>query len=150
MSRNILHQLWHYNDLANTRLLDGFEKNGEVVPASSLRLLSHIMNAQAVWLSRIKGEPQPVSVWAEHNLVTCRQMHTAASIGLGEVVDQYGADPQHPVSYVNSRGEAFQNSVLDILLQVFNHGTYHRGQIAMDFRQHGLEPVFTDYIGFVR
>jgi uncharacterized damage-inducible protein DinB len=30
------------------------------------------------------------------------------------------------------------------------HGTYHRGQIAMQLRQQGLEPVNTDYIMFLR
>jgi len=37
-----------------------------------------------------------------------------------------------------------------MLLQAFTHGGYHRGQIAMQLRQQGLEPVNTDYIIWVR
>ena len=38
----------------------------------------------------------------------------------------------------------------DILIQVFNHGTYHRAQVAKDLRGNGLAPVNTDYITYVR
>ncbi|QLH28398.1 MAG: hypothetical protein HWD63_02710 [Candidatus Parvibacillus calidus] len=34
----------------------------------------------------------------------------------------------------------------DIIFHIINHSTYHRGQIAMEFRQSGLEPLNTDYI----
>jgi uncharacterized damage-inducible protein DinB len=44
----------------------------------------------------------------------------------------------------------FTNTVFDMLLQVFTHGGYHRGQIAMEMRKAGLEPINTDYINFVR
>ena len=54
------------------------------------------------------------------------------------------------ITYSNSRGEAFETSVHDILIQVFNHGTYHRAQVARDLRQHLLTPVNTDYITYVR
>jgi uncharacterized damage-inducible protein DinB len=33
---------------------------------------------------------------------------------------------------------------------VFNHGTYHRAQVARDLRQHNLEPINTDFIFYVR
>ncbi|WP_414711827.1 DinB family protein [Sphingobacterium sp. UBA1498] len=45
---------------------------------------------------------------------------------------------------------AFHNKVNDILLHVFNHGTYHRAQIASEMRRNGVEPINTDYITFIR
>jgi uncharacterized damage-inducible protein DinB len=50
------------------------------------------------------------------------------------------------IQYSNSKGQPFKNSAGDILFQVINHSTYHRGQIATEFRQSGLEPLLTDYI----
>jgi uncharacterized damage-inducible protein DinB len=44
----------------------------------------------------------------------------------------------------------FANTIFDMLLQVFTHGGYHRGQIAMEMRRAGLEPINTDYIVFLR
>lgn len=54
------------------------------------------------------------------------------------------------VKYSNTKGQEFSNSLYDILLHLFNHGTYHRGQIATDMRRNGLEPLNTDYITMVR
>ena len=51
-----------------------------------------------------------------------------------------------PVQYVTGKGQTFSNSLHEILFQVINHSTYHRGQIATEFRQSGLEPLLTDYI----
>ncbi|MFC3356180.1 DinB family protein [Sphingobacterium zeae] len=34
---------------------------------------------------------------------------------------------------------AFHNKVNDILLHVFNHGTYHRAQIASEMRRNSVE-----------
>jgi uncharacterized damage-inducible protein DinB len=50
------------------------------------------------------------------------------------------------IQYSNRKGQIFNNSARDILFQVINHSTYHRGQIATEFRQSGLEPLLTDYI----
>lgn len=54
------------------------------------------------------------------------------------------------ISYKNSRGERFENSVRDILFHVINHSTYHRGQIATDCKLHGMTPLATDYIFYKR
>jgi uncharacterized damage-inducible protein DinB len=54
------------------------------------------------------------------------------------------------VSYRNSAGQAFVNSVADVLLQVALHGSYHRGQLATLARQGGGTPAATDYIVYVR
>src|SRR2546422_720935 len=54
------------------------------------------------------------------------------------------------VRYVNSAGREFTSSIEDILLHVFLHGSYHRGQIAWALCRGGRVPMATDYIAFVR
>lgn len=49
------------------------------------------------------------------------------------------------IAYPDPQGNTFRNSVRDMLFHIINHSTYHRGQIAMDFRQTGLKPLETDY-----
>ena len=124
------------------------EKYGAEVPAFSLRLMSHIANAQSVWWSRIIGQQAPTAIWEEHDLETCRRLNSESLQGLKAVIDQQ--DLGATVAYKNSSGIAFENAILDILLQVFTHGGYHRAQIAVDLRQKGLEPVNTDYISWLR
>jgi uncharacterized damage-inducible protein DinB len=60
------------------------------------------------------------------------------------VVDQF--ELGQTIQYSTKTGQIFNNNVRDILFQVINHSTYHRGQIATEFRQSGLEPLLTGYI----
>lgn len=142
-----LEQLYQYTVWANNTILAVLEKYGEQTPASALRLMSHLVNAQTVWLTRIRGQSPAVGIWEEHDLATCRSMNAEALQGFGEIL---GKPVQENISYKNSTGMAFENTILDIWLQMLTHGGYHRGQIAMQMRQHGLEPVNTDYIVFLR
>ncbi len=45
---------------------------------------------------------------------------------------------------------AFTNVIQDVLFHFINHSTYHRGQIAIQMKEAGLEPIATDYIFFKR
>lgn len=146
----ILEELFQYYNWANDILLMTLEKYGPQVPPASMRLMSHIVNVQVLWLSRIKGETPAVGVWEEHDLATCKQLNKESLQRLRSLIDQRTDNFATIVAYKNSSGIPYETAVLDILLQTLNHGTYHRGQIAMDLRQAGLEPVNTDYISWVR
>ena len=143
-------QLWQYNNWANEVLFKAFEAYGDRMPVPCLRLLSHIFNAQSTWLSRVNGEKPMVGLWDMHDLEACKKLHAETSEGIRTAIERHADDLDIKIEYANSRGQVFQNTLLDILFQVFNHATYHRGQIAMDMRINGLEPVNTDYINFVR
>ena len=58
---------------------------------------------------------------------------------------------QSQLAYKNSKGDTFQQPVSDVLLHVFNHSTYHRGQLITMMRNLG-ETVIpqTDLIAFSR
>lgn len=146
----LIEQLWSYNNWANEIIFNAAESYGDRMPDTCLRLLSHIVNGQSVWLNRMIGEQGSPGLWDIHDLKTCKKLHGETSGGLKSTIEKYAADQDAKITYTNSRGMTFQNTVLDILIQVFNHGTYHRAQIAMQMRINGLEPVNTDYINFVR
>ena len=44
----------------------------------------------------------------------------------------------HVFQYQNFRGEQFKQPLYQMLLHLFNHGTYHRGQIVTMLRQLGV------------
>jgi len=143
-------KLWQYTGWANDIVLMTLEKYGPQAPATSLRLMSHIANSQYVWLSRIIGQQAPAAIWDEHPLEKIVRLNSESLQGLKAVLDEQGENLSAIVAYKNSSGIDFENSILDILMQVFTHGGYHRAQIAMDLRQKGLEPVNTDYVSWVR
>ena len=144
-----LNKLSLYNDWANHLLLEHFKLHEKEIPATSLRFLSHIFNTQSIWLSRIKGEQACVSTWDVHELFTGKEMHEQSSAGL-KTFHTVGSDSSRIIVYYNTKGLKFETSLNDILIHVYNHGTYHRAQIAQDMRINGLEPINTDYITFVR
>jgi uncharacterized damage-inducible protein DinB len=145
-----LKQLSLYNNWANDILLKTFEAHGDQMPASCLRLLSHIFNAQSTWLNRINGEKQVVGIWDLQDLEACKKLYSDTSQGIMAAIERHADDLDMKIGYANSQGQVFQNTLFDILFQVFNHATYHRAQIAMEMRINGLQPVNTDYIIFVR
>jgi uncharacterized damage-inducible protein DinB len=145
-----LEKLAAYNLWANETLLKGLEEIGDPVPASTLHLLSHICNAQVIWLRRIENMVNTNGVFDEHTLTQCRDMLGNSSDQLLELAAMPIAGLEKVICYTNSKGEAFETSVEDILIHVFNHSTYHRAQVARDLRQNALTPVNTDYITYVR
>jgi uncharacterized damage-inducible protein DinB len=145
---NPIKRLWEYNNWANNLLFESFAVSTETIPASCMRLLSHIVNVQSIWLHRMKGEKQTLGAWEEQGLEACKSWHEQTSAGLNAIILDYSPDLIFKIEYRNLQGQLFQKSIADILLHVFNHGTYHRAQIAQDMRRNGLEPISTDYIIF--
>ena len=58
---------------------------------------------------------------------------------------------EHSFTYRNSKKQQFKQPVWEMLLHLFNHGTYHRGQLVTMLRQLGEEKIpQTDFIHFSR
>jgi uncharacterized damage-inducible protein DinB len=147
--KSLLNKLSLYNDWANQQLFRQFEQLEDKIPVTSMHLFCHIINTQAVWLSRIQGQLSALRPWDDHTLEVCKEMHQQAN----EILKDYtttARNLEQVITYVNTKGQQFENSIYDILIHVFNHGTYHRAQIAQDMRRNGIEPINTDYITFVR
>src|SRR6478672_10600764 len=56
---------------------------------------------------------------------------------------------QRVVEYRRFNGEARRNRLIDLMLHVVNHGTYHRGQLNSMIKMGGGTPVGVDYTVFV-
>jgi len=120
-------------------------------PSAALRLLAHVVAAQWLWLDRLQRNPQRIAVWPHLSLAECSAQLQESEMRwrsyLGGLSDQ---DLTTRCSYTNSKGEVWENSVLDILSHVVLHSAHHRGQIAMEIRRSGNVPAYTDYIHAVR
>lgn len=117
-------------------------------PERSITLMSHIINAQEIWNSRLETISIQRGVWDVHRadqLLQMDQMNELKTMHILELVD-LGSTLQ----YRNSKGEEFVNTAKDILFHMVNHATHHRGQIATDLRIHGIPPLAMDYIFYKR
>lgn len=120
-------------------------------PEGALRELAHVRGAQATWLARIAGAEPSLAIWPELSVSELEEV--------GEVLDassrelHAGLSPRDldaAVRYSNSRGEAFETPLVDVLVHVALHGQYHRGKANAGLRAAGAEPAAVDYIAWIR
>ena len=151
---NTLEKMGAFNVWANATVLARLTETaatGQAVPASVLRIFSHVLNAQAIWIARIGGMPSLVKVWQEHDLAACHQLHAQTSETLHQIMVQADeTELQRMISYTNSLGDKYDSMVHDILTHAVVHASYHRAQVATRLRDHGLEPVNSDFITYCR
>lgn len=141
------HDLLKYNQHFNHLLIENFFTNSSFWCEKSKHILNHILNAHQIWNARILNEDK-FEVWQinpDQLLVNINSANLADSIKILEE-----RELSEIISYNNSKGASFENSIKEIFFHLVNHSTYHRGQIAMLMRQAGLEPINTDYIFYKR
>lgn len=143
----MLLDLINYTQLADRRIIDVFLQAETAMPEAQ-NIFSHILNAQCIWLNRIQNkEPtcdrfqlQPIDVFEDMHNQNCKDMLHVL----------HNHDMKELIVYKNSSGEPFSNAVHDILFHIVNHSTYHRAQVATQFRLNNIQPPVTDYIAYKR
>ena len=141
-------ELFEYNHHFNQQLANVFNEERLLTSEKSVKLFNHILNAHQVWNSRIRKDQNIFGVWDIHPVADLKEIDHVNFVNSLHILDE--SDMAHSIHYITSRGEDYINSVRDILFHVINHSSYHRGQIAMEFKQQGIEPLVTDYIFFKR
>ncbi|HEY4904247.1 MAG TPA: DinB family protein [Candidatus Sulfotelmatobacter sp.] len=145
-----LRRQFAYNAWANREVMAAMRESGDERP-QLLRLMAHIMSAESLWLERLKGEPQSMQVWPDLDLDQCETHATKLSELWVEYLRQMSATGlSEKISYRNSKGESWSNTVQDVLTHVVMHSAYHRGQIASMMRAAGQTPAYIDFIHAVR
>src|SRR5690606_32581368 len=146
--KSFFQDLFDYNHHMNMKILAFISDAFDIIPEKSIQLFSHILNAHHIRNCRIQSETPQFGVWDPQTLITMSttNMHNY-EISLKIIQEM---DINQTVVYKNTQGQEYENTIRDILFHVINHGTYHRGQIATDFRKNGLEPLATDYIFWKR
>ena len=116
------------------------------------RLFSHILFAEKVWITRLRGlDSSRLPIWLEVDMEVCAELVMQNEENLTTFLTNLAnSDLDKLIFYTNSKGTEFNHSVRDILTHVALHGHYHRGQINSRLRADGIEPVNIDFITFLR
>lgn len=121
--------------------------------ARALQLIPHCQLARGVWLSRLRGESHSMPkdwfpAWSQdESQAKCAEQDARWAAYLESLRD---SDLGAQCHYQSSEGQRYVSTVDDILIHVFNHSTYHRGQLARLVSECGGQRAGTDYIGFAR
>ena len=145
-----LRRQFAYDEWANKEVLNAI-RAAAGANQRSVQLMAHILAAEQLWLDRLKLQPQSVPVWPEPDLAQCEALAGRLGKEWLEFLDLITAgDVLQTVTYKNSKGEQWTNTIVDILTHVVMHSCYHRGQIASHMRANGQSPAYTDFIHGVR
>lgn len=160
--KEMLLQLAAYHLWANQQLLDLIAQLPEEAQNKELtgsfpslrKTVLHLWDAESIWWQRLKLQERitPASEGFEGSLKEAAQ----ALYGLNRqwlewIGEAHENALQHVFLYANSKREQFKQPTYQMLLHLFNHGTYHRGQLVNGLRQLGITKIpATDFIVWSR
>jgi uncharacterized damage-inducible protein DinB len=160
--KELLKQLAAYNIWANQKIMDIIltlpeEKQLAHVPSSFNSLqatILHMWDAESIWWQRMKLHERFVRP-SDNFKGECRDaingLISQSKLWEGWVSNASEFSMDHVFQYRNNKKELLKMPIYQMLLHVFNHGTYHRGQLINMLRQLGVEKlVSTDFSTWVR
>ena len=160
--KELLKQLAAYNIWAHQKIMDVIlslpeEKQLAHVPSSFESLyqtILHIWDAESVWWQRMKLHERFVKP-SDNFKGTTRDVVNGL-ISQSKLWESWVSNvPDHSLDHVfeyrNNKKEQVKMPIFQMLTHVFNHGTYHRGQLINMLRQLGVDKLpQTDFSAWAR
>lgn len=149
--RAYFQRMYHFDHWATSQVLASLKSCPEM-PAKAVSLLSHYLQEQWFALDLMaerdamkwRGAPE----WSFDECVeNIAKLETAWKAYLS---DKTEAHFETSFTYTNFVGKQTTRIVNDLLTDIVDHGTYHRGQIATLVRQAGGEPAKTWFTRWVK
>ncbi|CAN5422741.1 damage-inducible protein DinB [soil metagenome] len=160
--KQIFTQCAAYNLWANTQfaeVINGitpsyFDREIESSFPSIRKTINHIRSAEYIWLQRMQANS--LTEWPGINLAERPKEVAAAWVKGSEILAIQierlkDADFEKYYPYSDMKGIEHKDLLSTMLMQVFTHSTFHRGQLVTLFRQSGITNIpRTDYIAYSR
>ncbi|MBC9915316.1 DinB family protein [Chitinophaga varians] len=137
-------ELFEYNHGVNQQLLEVLRAHTDQASEKAIKLYCHILNGHLIWNNRIAARDAAPDIWEVHTIQQCQDMDKTSYAHTLSIIDDY--DLNDIIRHAKIKGKPFSKKVSEILFHIINHSTYHRAQIATEFRLSGLQPVMTDFI----
>lgn len=146
--RSFFSELLEYNRQMNRQIILYMVQHKDRVSEKSVKWMNHILNAQGIYNSRLEPVNKSYRSWDVRPLEELESLNEELHRITSEVASWAEFDMM--IHYTTATGLSMQHTLSDVLFHIVNHATYHRGQIATDFRNTGLEPLVTDYVVWKR
>ena len=160
MNKNDVLELLEYNRWAKERMItsleqmkpEDFEKDLHSSHGGIRGTLLHVLFALNAWSGRLTGTTMaPLDDKKLKNVSDFKYEWDRLEKTLWDVADKFTDEQlQSRFEYQDTKGNKYSQPRIWALQQLFNHFTYHRGQIVAMQRQLGYQPVNTDLIRFYR
>lgn len=150
-----------YSQWAHERLLDLIntltpEQHHTAIPSSFNSLyktVSHKWGAESIWFARLsngtaKAPGDPFNGSMEKISNSLKEVDEQWVNWIREKSDSQLSDKMH---YTNTAGQEFYQPYDILLTHIFNHNTYHNGQLVTMLRALGVEKIpATDFVAWSR
>jgi uncharacterized damage-inducible protein DinB len=160
--KEILQQYAAYHLWANQTITTSILKlddtlHKKVVPGSFPHLYAtilHMWDAESSWWQRLKLQ-EKIQLPSEKSNRSIQDVISGLvqqnQLWVEWINHATPAALEHVFAYQNSKKEQYKQPVFQMILHVFNHGTYHRGQLVMMLRLLGEDKIpATDFIVWSR
>ena len=160
--KELLQRFAAYNVWANHRLADITLTLPEAILTQQVigsfpsvrSTILHMFDAESIWWQRLRAEKKIERPSENFVGTTANALFMLADQNnlLKGWVEQAGITELAGLfRYKTFRDEEFTQPVSDVLVHLFNHGTYHRGQWVNQLRECGVQKLpATDFVVFSR
>ena len=130
----------------NQNIVSSFNSIGETA--------LHIVSAETIWLDRLNKVEAPV--WIQSTFKGSKEetieLWKRSTAGLKKFMDEFDeAGMMDILVFKRINGDRYEMPHYQVFAHIFNHSTYHRGQLVTMLRQAGFTNVgSTDKLGFYR
>lgn len=150
--KELLKQMAVYNVWAHNKIMDVVlalpeeKQKAEILSSfSSLeKTMLHMWDAESIWWQRMKLDERLV-IPSENFKGTTRDVGNGllSQSALWERWVNNVSDHmlQHVFEFRNKKGDQIKMPIWQMLTHIFNHGTYHRGQLVNMLRQLGVKKI---------
>lgn len=162
MNKNYFLELAEYNIWANQTVSGWLEQISEeqwTMPlVSSFNSIQetvlHIISAENIWLGRFNHVENPEWLQAtfkgtkEAHIIKWKSVSQDLKLFIATITDE---ELQTLLQFKRLNGQVYITPLYQLLAHVFNHSTYHRGQLVTLLRQTGFTGISTiDLLYFQR
>jgi uncharacterized damage-inducible protein DinB len=158
---NWVQKLFQYNNWAMDTIFSSLENFSEEEylrdlgdGCGSVRdKVAHILAADKIWLERIQNHPSPEFLKPSYcsSIQITKDLRKQNMEGWATFLDNLNSENiLQKISYKSMNAEKFETPLIEVLIHVANHATYHRGQVASLIRRIKGKPPVTDFIQFAR
>jgi uncharacterized damage-inducible protein DinB len=148
-SETLLTDLLEYHHVINQEIIDHLHDHSEKMSEEAHDLISHTLVAHQTWNNRIDHSCEaPFTLQKIIPLNLCSQIDTQNYQNSIKILSSKDFDKK--ITYKNSKGIEFTNSVTEILSHISNHTSHHRGQLMAELKSCGIPTTSTDYIFYKR
>lgn len=149
------YNLWANDRIANVlKVLDNSVLDKDIPSSfnSIRKTVFHIWDAEFIWLQRLNGLSLTDWPSKQYGAATPIDKFLETSQSFKQFVEQLPeADFTGNCTYKNLKGDEYHNPRNEVFQHIFNHSTFHRGQIVTMLRNFGVtELPATDFIYYTR